>query len=135
MNLTFAMRFTRRVSLRALVLATAASLLFLASFSAFPALAQEKPDADEATRKKPLKAAQNTQPAPAQREALKSALKGKEEAEGSDFLRRRANWFFQPRAYPIGFIPRGARERALQQMRQMYQREGRLGFLTPAEIT
>src|SRR3989442_6668944 len=47
--------------------------------------------------------------------------------EGPDFLRRRQDWFFKPRAFPLGFIPQGARERALQQKIQMYQREGRLG--------
>jgi photosystem II stability/assembly factor-like uncharacterized protein len=61
--------------------------------------------------------------------------------EGADFLRRRQDYFFKPRAFPIGFIPQGARERALQQKIQMYQREGRLspfaarpeglGFLAP----
>jgi len=47
--------------------------------------------------------------------------------EGPEFLRRRQDWFFKPRAFPLGFIPQGARERALQQKIQMYQREGRLG--------
>src|SRR2546423_1602664 len=47
--------------------------------------------------------------------------------EEPEFLRRRQDWFFKPRAFPLGFIPQGARERALQQKIQMYQREGRLG--------
>jgi hypothetical protein len=64
--------------------------------------------------------------------------------EGADFLRRRQDWFFKPRAFPLGFIPRGARERALQQMRQMYERQGRLsqlaapsaiGFVAPTSGT
>ncbi len=54
--------------------------------------------------------------------------------EGPEFLRRRQDWFFKPRSFPIGFIPQGARERALEQKRQMYQREGRLGlFAAPSE--
>lgn len=66
---------------------------------------------------------------------------GLEEAqEGPEFLRHRQDWFFKPRAFPLGFIPQGARERALQQKTLMYQREGRLslfaaqpgsGFLPP----
>lgn len=64
--------------------------------------------------------------------------------EGADFLRRRQDWFFKPRAFPLGFIPQGARERALEQKKQMYIREGRLGsfvvrpevgFLAPASLT
>ncbi len=50
--------------------------------------------------------------------------------EGPEFLRRRQDWFFKQRSFPIGFIPQGARERALQQRREMYRREGRLGFVT-----
>jgi hypothetical protein len=50
--------------------------------------------------------------------------------EGPEFLKLRFDWFFQPRAFPLGFIPQGARERALQQKKQMYQREGRFSLLT-----
>ena len=54
--------------------------------------------------------------------------------EGPEFLRRRQDWFFKPRAFPIGFIPQGARERALQQKMLMYQREGRTSlFAAPSE--
>jgi hypothetical protein len=60
---------------------------------------------------------------------------GREKAqEGPEFLRRRQDWFFKPRAFPLGFIPQGARERALQHKSQMYQREGRLSlFAAPSE--
>src|SRR5215469_8690472 len=60
--------------------------------------------------------------------------------EGQDFLRRRQDWFFKPRAFPLGFIPQGAPQRALEQRRLMYQREGRFnlsavpgstGFVSP----
>jgi hypothetical protein len=50
--------------------------------------------------------------------------------EGPEFLKLRFDWFFQPRAFPLGFIPQGARERALQQKKQMYQREGRFNLLS-----
>src|SRR5436190_20429934 len=50
--------------------------------------------------------------------------------EEPEFLRRRQDWFFKPRAFPLGFIPQGARERALQKKAQMYQREGRLSLFS-----
>ena len=86
---------------------------------------------------------QNTVSSAKKSQNLKPVPRGKDmesNQEGADFLRRRQDWFFKPRAFPMGFIPQGARERALQQMREMYQREGRLslsaapaatGFVTP----
>ena len=54
--------------------------------------------------------------------------------EGPEFLRRRQDWFFKPRAFPIGFIPEGARERALQQKTLMYQQLGQASlFAAPRE--
>ena len=38
---------------------------------------------------------------------------------GIDLARRRAEWFFRPRAYPTGKIPGGAREAALKDLRKM----------------
>ena len=36
-----------------------------------------------------------------------------------DLARRRAEWFFRPRAYPAGTIPAGAREAAIKELRTM----------------
>ncbi|MBZ5701357.1 MAG: glycoside hydrolase [Acidobacteriia bacterium] len=46
-----------------------------------------------------------------------------EEREGVDFLQRRQHWFFHPRTYPLGFIPAGARQRALEHVRRMQQQQ------------
>ncbi|MFZ0737518.1 MAG: sialidase family protein [Candidatus Acidiferrales bacterium] len=35
---------------------------------------------------------------------------------------RRADWFFRPRAFPAGYIPAGARQKAYLQMREMLER-------------
>lgn len=51
--------------------------------------------------------------------------------EGPEFLLRRQQWFFRQRAYPLGFIPQGARERALEEMDRMIQREISLGRRAP----
>ena len=115
-------------------------LTLLLALPAFRAAAQSKPDAvpdAQATAQaeaKPASPKSGLKPMPRDGEELESLQ------EGPDFLRRRQDWFFKPRAFPIGFIPQGARERALEQKRQMYQREGRfsllavpggLGFVTP----
>src|SRR2546427_2301609 len=98
------------------------SLLILTSVLALPAFraaAQSKPDAAQSQEKQP-KPQQGLRELPRNDAGLEAAQ------EGPEFLRRRQDWFFKPRAFPIGFIPQGARERALQQKAQMYQREGRL---------
>src|SRR5260370_1676114 len=112
------------------------SLLILTSLlalPAFPAAAQSKPDAAQ-SQEKQAKQQRGFRPLPRNDAGLEAAQ------EGPEFLRRRQDWFFKPRAFPLGFIPQGARERALQQKIQMYQREGRLslfgipkesGFVTP----
>jgi photosystem II stability/assembly factor-like uncharacterized protein len=41
----------------------------------------------------------------------------------SDIVRRRQNWFYAQRSYPLGYIPRGARLRALQHLEEMRKRE------------
>src|SRR5712692_185004 len=96
------------------------------------ASAQTKPDssatAQNATQEKQSKVQPGLKPLPHDDEGREAVQ------EGTEFLRRRQNWFFQPRSFPIGFIPQGARERALEQKRQMYQREGRLSlFAAPSE--
>ncbi len=96
------------------------------------ASAQTKPDssatAQNATQEKQSKVQPGLKPLPHDDEGREAVQ------EGPEFLRRRQNWFFQPRSFPIGFIPQGARERALEQKRQMYQREGRLSlFAAPSE--
>src|SRR5260370_3157471 len=111
------------------------SLLILTSLLALPAFraaAQSKADAAQSKARQSKQ--QGYRPLPRKDAGLEPAQ------EGPEFLRRRQDWFFQPRAFPLGFIPQGARERALQQKDLMYQREGRLslfvahpgsGFLPP----
>src|SRR5260370_33741852 len=122
------------------------SLLLLTSLlalPAFPAAAQSKPDSAPAAQAKP-DAAQSQQKQSKPQSGLKPVPRGEDGRElleeGPDFLRLRQDWFFKPRAFPIGFIPQGARERALEQKKQMYLREGRFnlsavpggaGFLPP----
>ncbi|HEX2715778.1 MAG TPA: IPT/TIG domain-containing protein, partial [Candidatus Acidoferrales bacterium] len=52
-------------------------------------------------------------------------------AEEEDFLLRRARWFYQQRAYPLGFIPRNARLDALKEMDAMIEYERKIGLLPP----
>src|SRR5258708_2245732 len=122
------------------------SLLLLTSLLALPAFraaAQSKPDSAPAAQAKP-DAAQSQQKQSKPQSGLKPVPRGEDGQElveeGPDFLRLRQDWFFKPRAFPIGFIPQGARERALEQKKQMYLREGRfnltaapsgVGFLPP----
>jgi hypothetical protein len=42
------------------------------------------------------------------------------EREGAEFLKRRQQWFYHQRAFPLGFIPQGARARAFEHLRQMH---------------
>src|SRR6266436_5813354 len=106
------------------------SLLLLTSLLALPAFraaAQSKPEAAQ-SQEKQSKPQQGFRPLPRSDAGLEAAQ------EGPEFLRRRQDWFFKPRAFPLGFVPQGARERALQQKNQMYQREGRLSLLAaPSE--
>ncbi len=106
------------------------SLLLLAVILAVPAMraaAQSKADANEAQKKQSKRQA-GLKPLAQTKAKLEAAQ------EGPEFLRRRQDWFFKPRAFPIGFIPQGARERALQQKKQMYsqQRQSSL-FVAPQE--
>src|SRR5947209_11461290 len=48
------------------------------------------------------------------------------EREEKDTARKRIEWFYQQRAFPLGFIPAGARRRALQELDHMLEREGKL---------
>jgi len=93
---------------------------------------QTKPDSAATTKStaqgKPSKVQPALKPVPHDDESREAVQ------EGPEFLRRRQDWFFKPRSFPIGFIPQGARERALERKRQMYQREGRLSlFAAPSE--
>ena len=82
--------------------------------------AQDKPEAPKTDDQS--KARTNLKPLPHDEGGRESV------EEGAEFLKRRQDWFFRPRAFPLGFIPQGARERALQQMKLMYQKEGRLAL-------
>jgi photosystem II stability/assembly factor-like uncharacterized protein len=106
--------------------ALAAALFALSAGSAF---AQENADSGKKLPPSVTNPARNLRPLPHDendREALQ---------EGPEFLKRRLDWFFKPRAFPLGFIPQGARERALQHMKQMYQREGRFSLRSAAIST
>src|SRR5258708_20364380 len=122
------------------------SLLLFPSFLALPAFraaAQPNPDRGPAAKAK-RDGAKSQQKQSKPQSGLKPVPRGEDGQElveeGPDFLRLRQDWFFKPRAFPIGFIPQGARERALEQKKQMYLREGRFnlsavpggaGFLPP----
>jgi hypothetical protein len=101
-------------------------LTLLLALPAFRAAAQSKPDSAKAAaqaQEKQSKAQPGLKPLP------RNEGDGDLVEEGPEFLKLRQDWFFKPRAFPIGFIPQGARERALQQKKQMYQREGRFNLL------
>src|SRR3989442_498571 len=53
------------------------------------------------------------------------------EQEGADFLRKRAEWFYKQRTFPLGFIPPNARLKALKQMDAMIETEKKMGLLPP----
>ncbi len=92
------------------------------ALTGYRATAQTKPE-PAPPQKKQSKSQQNLKPLPRSdndRELVE---------EGPEFLKRRQDWFFKPRAFPLGFIPQGARERALQQKKLMYQREGRFNLM------
>jgi len=94
-------------------------LTLILALPAFRAAAQSKPDSVTAPETQ-SKIQQGFRPLPRNDAGLEAAQ------EGPEFLRRRQDWFFKPRAFPQGFIPQGARQRALNRMHQMLQNEGRL---------
>src|SRR5467141_211590 len=100
-------------------------LAVILALPAFRATAQTKPDAAQAqqTQSKPQS---GLKPMPHDEDGREAV------EEGPEFLKRRQDWFFKPRAFPQGFIPQGARQRALDRMHQMLQNEGRLNaFIAP----
>ena len=46
---------------------------------------------------------------------------GREEQEGGDFLRKREEWFYKQRAYPLDRIPEGMRQKALDHLDRMME--------------
>jgi hypothetical protein len=107
-------------------------LIVTLALPAFRAAAQSKPDSASTAQAAPdAVQAQEKQSKPqAGLKPVPRDADGRELVEeGPDFLRLRQDWFFKPRAFPIGFIPQGARERALEQKKQMYLREGRFNLL------
>src|SRR2546426_63248 len=124
MYLSSATPFTRRVSLRALVLGTAASLLLLSSFFALRAIAQEKGPA--ASPKQPAKLAHPAQSAPSEQQSKNKLTTALPQHEGAEQLRKREEWFYKQRADPRGHIPAGARLKAFQHMQRMMEAEGKL---------
>src|SRR5205807_6156879 len=51
----------------------------------------------------------------------RSSPPSREVAEGPGFIRLRAEWFFKQRAFPLGYIPAGARLKATQHLERMLQ--------------
>lgn len=97
------------------------SMLLLIAVPRVAAQSKRNGAADNADAKPEMPS--KLKPLPQVKERLESVQ------EGPEFLRRRQDWFFKPRAFPLEFIPQGARERALQQKKQMLEREGRLNLL------
>jgi hypothetical protein len=115
-------------------------LSFSLALPAFRAAAQSIPDSAPAAQANATPQARQSKSQPGLKPLPRDGEEQESLQEGADFLQRRQDWFFKPRAFPIGFIPQGARARALEQKRQMYQREGRfsllaapggLGFIAP----
>jgi hypothetical protein len=114
-------------------------LTLILALPAFRAAAQSKPDSAPAAQaqEKQSKSQSGLKPMPHDEDG-RAAVE-----EGPEFLKRRQDWFFKPRAFPQGFIPQGARQRALYRMHQMLQNEGRLnasiapelGFVAPGPTT
>ena len=48
------------------------------------------------------------------------------ERDSATLIRKRAEWFYKQRAYPLGFIPAGARIKAFRQMQEMMRTQGTL---------
>jgi hypothetical protein len=63
-------------------------------------------------------------PLVAQQKSLRKTRE--EERDSATLIRKRADWFFKQRAYPLGHIPAGAKLKAIQQMEQMQRTQGTL---------
>jgi len=85
------------------------------AFSLLLAVTLLLPVAPARAQLKPMPAAA----APASGQGAAVAPAEDREREGAEFLKRRQQWFYHQRAYPLGFIPQGARSRALEHLRQM----------------
>src|SRR5256714_14666343 len=85
------------------------TLLFLVWATASLAQEKSKGDASDSAPSKADRLRQN--PAQNLKPPSRDAKDLEELQEGSEFLRRRQDYFFKPRAFPLGFIPQGARER------------------------
>jgi len=64
--------------------------------------------------------------ASAQQKQTEQTQQAAPEQEKKDTARRRIEWFYNQRAFPLGRIPAGARVNALRQLDQMLVREGKL---------
>ncbi len=62
----------------------------------------------------------------AQEKQTQQSERPAQEQEKKDTARRRSEWFYNQRAYPLGRIPAGARLNALRQLDEMLVREGKL---------
>jgi photosystem II stability/assembly factor-like uncharacterized protein len=88
--------------------------------------AKEKSAEEDRTSEKTREGEMETAAAPPQQATaaqVKPAVTEKNEEEDAEFLRRREEWFYRQRAYPLGFIPAGVRLKALEHRRQMEERQ------------
>ena len=96
----------------------------LAVFFAASGFAQDKPDADRG-RPKPKAAVEQNLPSAGAEGRAKQERRGPQREDSED-IRRREEWFYSQRAYPLKQIPPGARLEGLRQLDQMLEREGML---------
>ncbi|MFZ0413476.1 MAG: IPT/TIG domain-containing protein [Candidatus Acidiferrales bacterium] len=59
-----------------------------------------------------------------QQPAARQTRKGESERDSALQIRKRAQWFFNQRAFPLGYIPADARVKAVRQKEQMRQANG-----------
>src|SRR5258706_11055402 len=93
-------------------------LAVILALPAFRAAAQTKPDAAQAqqTQSKPQS---GLKPMPHDEDGREAV------EEGPAFLKRRQDWFFNPRPFSQGLLALGARQRALDPVHQKPQNQGR----------
>src|SRR5713101_4134230 len=70
-----------------------------------------------------------SQPAPQQAPSQNATPEIPAPKQTDDFLRLRMEWFYQQRAFPLGYIPAGSRLAALRQREAMVNSQRRAGVL------
>ena len=107
---------------------TKAPQLYVSEAGAAKSIAsgKEKSAEKERTSQGAAEGEMGTTAAPPQKASaaqVNHAVTEKHEGEDAEFLRRREEWFYRQRAYPLGFIPAGVRLKALEHRRQMEERQ------------